>query len=110
LPPFWMYTFFVVMGLMGVGVLIGYKYRWSMGIFTIMWTYLHLMHKTGYNNHYYLLILLCIFMWIAPARHYLSADAKQNPALRRSLLSPWIPCFIILQMRIVYVFATTAKI
>lgn len=109
-PGIWMYLFFVVMGLAGIGVTLGYKYRFSMGLFTVMWTWTYLMSKTGYNNHYYLLILLCIFMWVAPANRYLSLDAKHRPERKRLHMSQWIPLFVIVQMGIVYTFATVAKL
>src|SRR5699024_9141151 len=106
----WMYIFFVVMGLAGVGVALGYKYKFSIGVFTVMWTWTYLMSKTGYNNHYYLLILLCIFMWLATAHRYFSVDVKKNPSLKSTHMPQWVPLFVILQMGIVYTFATVAKI
>lgn len=110
LPGNWMYVFFIVMGIFGVGVTIGYKYRFSMLMFSLMWTYTYLMQKTGYNNHYYLLILLCVFMLIAPAHHNYSLDVKKNPALKRNDMPNWIPVIFILQMAIFYTFAAVAKI
>src|SRR5699024_10072348 len=83
LPSIWMYVFYAVMGCFGVGVTLGYKYKFSIGGFTLMWTWVYLMQKIHYNNHYYLLILLCVFMWIAPAHRYYSLDTKRNPALKK---------------------------
>lgn len=109
-PGSWMYVFYAVMGLFGVGVLLGFKYRISMAGFTLMWMWTYLMDKAGYNNHYYLLLLLCIFMLIVPAHRYYSLDVKRNPSLKQISMPAWIPFFIILQMGIVYTFATVAKI
>lgn len=110
LPGKWSYVFYIVMGIFGVGVTIGYKYKYSMGLFTVMWTWLYLFQKTFYNNHYYLLILLCIFMWMAPANRYFSVDVKQNPSLKKLSMPRWVPLFVIGQMIIVYTFAAVAKI
>lgn len=110
LPGNGMYLFFIVMGVFAIGVMIGYKYKFSMTMFTLMWAWVHFMSKTSYNNHYYLLLLLCVFMILTPANRYLSIDAKQNPEIRNISMPQWIPLFVILQMGIVYTFATVAKI
>ncbi|MEM6721878.1 MAG: HTTM domain-containing protein [Bacteroidota bacterium] len=103
------YFYFAIMGICGFLVMIGYKYRWSMGTFTIMWTTVYLMQKTSYNNHYYLLVLLCVFMWIVPAHHYFSVDAKKNPALKKIHMPNWVLWIFILQLFIVYTYASVAK-
>lgn len=110
LPGNWMYLYFIVMGIFGIGVLIGYKYRYSTAFFTLMWAWTHFMQKTSYNNHYYLLLLLCVFMLIAPAHRYCSVDVKKNPSLKRISMPQWVPLFVIAQMGIVYTFAAIAKI
>ena len=109
LPGVGMYLYVIIMGLCGFLVMIGYKYRWSIGIFTLLWTCAYLMQKTSYNNHYYLLVLLCIFMWIVPAHHYLSVDAERNPALKKNHMPNWCLWIFILQLFIVYTYASVAK-
>ncbi|WP_046743993.1 HTTM domain-containing protein [Kordia zhangzhouensis] len=109
LPGYGMYFYFSLMGICGFFVMLGYKYRWSMGFFTILWTCAYLMQKTSYNNHYYLLILLCVFMWIVPAHHYLSIDAKKNPKIRKIHMPNWVLIIFILQLFIVYTYASIAK-
>ena len=51
LPGNWMYAFYAIMGLFGLMVMIGYKYRISMIAFTLMWSATYFMQKTSYNNH-----------------------------------------------------------
>lgn len=103
------YFYFAIMGICGFLVMLGYKYRWSMGMFTIMWTCVYLMQKTSYNNHYYLLVLLCVFMWIVPAHRYFSLDVKNNPALKKIAMPNWVLVIFILQLFIVYTYASVAK-
>ncbi len=110
LPGIWMYLFFILMGIFGLGVMLGYKYRISITMFTVMWLYTYLMQKTGYNNHYYLLILLCVFMMIVPANRYFSIDAKKNPELKSNSMPNWVPIVFILQMGVFYTFAAIAKL
>lgn len=110
LPGEWMYVYYFVMGLAGVFVMIGYKYRLNIIIYTLMWTAVYLMQKSSYNNHYYLLILLLVFMAIVPAHAYKSVDAKLNPKLKSIHMPNWVIIFIIGLLWIVYTYASMAKI
>ncbi|HET8838199.1 MAG TPA: HTTM domain-containing protein [Flavobacteriaceae bacterium] len=110
LPGNGMYFYFILMGIFGIFVMIGFKYRFSIIAFTLMWTCVYLMQKTSYNNHYYLLILICIFMCFAPAHRYLSIDVRKNPNLQKISMPQWIWLFIVFQLGIVYTFAAGAKI
>lgn len=110
LPGNGMYVYYAVMGVFGLLVMIGFKYRWSMLAFTLMWTATYLMQKTSYNNHYYLLILLSAIMVIQPAHKYLSIDAKLNPSIKSISMPQWCSWVFILQMFIVYTYGSIAKI
>lgn len=110
LPGDWMYVYYAVMGLAGVFVMIGFKYRLSIITYTVMWLAVYLMQKTSYNNHYYLLVLLLVFMSIVPAHKYKSVDAKLNPSLKSTHMPNWVIIFIIAQLWIVYTYASIAKI
>ena len=104
-----MYFYFFLMGVFGVFVMLGYRYKLGIFMYTLMWTMAYLMQKSSYNNHYYLLILLCVFMLIAPAHHYFSLDAKRNPSIKSISMPQWVPWFLILQIWIVYTYASIAK-
>lgn len=109
LPGSWMYVFYAVMGCFGVMVMLGYKYRFSIIAYTIMWTATYFMQKGSYNNHYYLLIILCAIMALQPAHCYKSLDVKFNPELKSISMPNWSRWIIILQMWIVYTYASVAK-
>ena len=110
LPGFGMYYYYILMGMFGFCVMIGYKYRWSMIAFTIMWTATYLMQKASYNNHYYLLILISSFMCIVPANSFLSIDARQNPKITSFKMPNWAKWIFIAQMTIVYTYGSIAKL
>lgn len=110
IPVYGMYFYFFLMGVFGFLVMLGYRYKWSMAGFTVLWTAAYLMQKTSYNNHYYLLVLLCLLMLIVPAHHYASLDVKRNPSLKRNYMPNWCRWFFILQMLIVYTYASVAKL
>ncbi len=109
LPDDWMYVYYALMGFFGLLIMVGYKYRMSMLAFSLMWTATYLMQKSSYNNHYYLLILLSSIMVFQPANRYFSIDAKLNPSIKDISMPRWCSWVFILQMFIVYTYASIAK-
>ena len=105
-----MYFYYVLMGVFGLFIMVGYKYRLSIISFTLMWTATYLMQKSAYNNHYYLLVLISSFMVLLPAHKYASLDANQNPKLKSISMPQWCRVVIILQLFIVYTYASVAKL
>ncbi|KQC30285.1 HTTM domain-containing protein [Flagellimonas eckloniae] len=110
LPGNGMYIYFAIMGTLGILITLGYKYRFSAFAFAIMWAGVYLMQKTSYNNHYYLLMLLAFIMAFLPAAKDFSIDAKLNPKSRSHTMFNWIRWIIILQLFIVYTYASVAKL
>lgn len=110
LPGNWMYIYYIIMGLFGFMIMIGYKYRMSIIAFTLMWATTYVMQKSSYNNHYYLLVLLSAIMICQPANTYFSVDAKINPRIRRNSMPQWCNIVFIAQVGIVYVYASIAKL
>lgn len=109
LPGYGMYFYFATMGILGLLVMVGYKYRWSIGLYTLLWAGAYFMQKTSYNNHYYLLLLVCLMMFFLPANRYASIDAKQNPLIKKLTMPAWCSWVMIIQVTIVYFYATLAK-
>ena len=105
-----MYVYFVVMGIFGLMVMLGYRYRLAIIGYAIMWSAVYLMQKSAYNNHYYLLMLLLWIMALFPAHTSFSLDAKRNPTIRDESMPRWVPILIIAQLWIVYTYASIAKL
>tara|TARA_R110002049_G_scaffold7795_6_gene44039 strand:- start:6349 stop:7473 length:1125 start_codon:yes stop_codon:yes gene_type:complete len=105
-----MYFYFIVMGTLGICIALGYKYRYSIIAFALLWTGVYLMQKTAYNNHYYLLILIATIMAFLPANKNYSLDARSNPALRSNKMYAYVKWIIVLQLLIVYTYASLAKL
>ncbi len=110
LPGLGMYAWFVIMGCLGILVMLGYRYRLSLGLFTLLWTSVYLMQKESYNNHYYLLILVCIIMLWLPANRAVSLDVKQGRTVAASQMPRWCSWILIAQISIVYLFAVVSKL
>ena len=109
LPGNGMYYYYAIMGVFGLLIMVGYKYRFSMFAFTIMWSATYLMQKSSYNNHYYLLMLLSGIMVFLPAHKYASVDVKLNPKIKSYSMPKWCRWVIIIQLFIVYTYASVAK-
>ena len=109
LPGDGMYYYYAIMGAAGVMITLGLYYRASMSIYAIMWAGVYLMQKTNYNNHYYLMMVLCFLMVLMPAHRYASLDVKRKPALKSLSCPQWCLSLFAYQMAVVYVFASLAK-
>ena len=109
LPGNGMYFYYGLMGLFGVFIMVGFKYRWSVVFYGIMWSCVYLMQKSSYNNHYYLLMLLLGIMATFPANRYLSIDVWRKPALKKISMPRWVYIVIIGQVWIVYTYGSIAK-
>lgn len=105
-----MYGWFVVMGCFGVMVMLGYRYRLAMVGYAIMWSTVYLMQKSSYNNHYYLLMLLCWIFAFLPAHRAVSLDARFRESVRSISMPRWVTVFIIVQLFIVYTYGSIAKV
>ncbi|RMB63374.1 HTTM domain-containing protein [Dokdonia sinensis] len=105
-----MYAYFALMGVFGVMVMVGYKYRFAILGYGVMWSAVYLMQKSSYNNHYYLLMLLCGMMALLPAARNISVDAWKNPAIKRISMPRWVVVLIIIQLWIVYTYGSIAKL
>ena len=105
-----MYIVYATMAVLGIMVMIGYRYRLAIVGYELLWTISYLLQKSSYNNHYYLLILLCGLMAIVPAHRYYSVDVKQGYVARSVTCPRWCLLIFVVQVGIVYFFATVAKI
>ncbi|MEJ2585509.1 MAG: HTTM domain-containing protein, partial [Robiginitalea sp.] len=110
LPGYGMYFYFALMGLMGIFVTLGYRYRLSMIAFTLLWTGTYLMQKTAYNNHYYLLVLISAIMCFFPANRACSLDSRRQPEIRKDDMYALVKWVVVLQLFIVYTYAAIAKL
>lgn len=105
-----MYYYFIAMGVCGLLIMFGLFYRISTIVFFVLWTAVYLMQKAEYNNHYYLLILLSAVMIFVPAHRSRSLDVRFGIAPESKTCLNAFTWVFILQILIVYVFASLNKI
>lgn len=104
------YVLFAVCALSALLVAVGWFYRLaSMGLF-LSFTYIELIDKSTYLNHYYFTSLVCLLLVFLPAHVYFSVDAYRNPRLTASQIPAWCTDSLKLLVSLLYVFAGLAKL
>lgn len=106
----WTYLLFIICGIASLFVALGFKYRISIIVFFLSFTYIELMDKTTYLNHYYFISILSFLMIFLPAHAYYSIDALRNEYLRSQEIPAWTIDSIKLLLGIVYFYAGLAKL
>lgn len=104
-----MYVYFFIMGLTSLAVMLGYRYKWTMPLLTILWAGTYFLQKTSYNNHYYLLMIICVYMCFLPAASYKSLDVKANRVKEEVTMPLYFNWIFIFQVSVLYVYGTVAK-
>lgn len=110
LPNNLMYGYFVLMGILGIFIMLGLKYTYSIITYTFLWAGVYFMQKSSYNNHYYLLLLISFCMIFLPANRYNSLDVKLGFVKEKLTMPKWVSLLFITQIIIVYFYASIAKI
>lgn len=112
IKPLGQYTYllFLVCGLSALFVALGYKYKIAIVTFFLSFTYIELMDKTTYLNHYYFVSLVSFLMIFLPANAYASIDARQNPSNAAEKVPAWMVDVLKLMLGMVYFYAGLAKL
>jgi hypothetical protein len=105
-----MYCIFILLALSALFITVGLFYRTSTVIFFILFTYVELIDKTNYLNHYYFVSIASFILIFLPAHRYFSLDVVRNKQLQSTHIPNYFILSIKLQVFIVYFFAGLAKI
>lgn len=104
------YTVFAVLMLCAVGIALGLFYRISALVFFLLFTYVELIDKTNYLNHYYFISIMALLLALLPANGFMALDVKLKLSKAANAVPRWALLTLQLQMAIVYFFAGIAKI
>ncbi|NHF57865.1 HTTM domain-containing protein [Flavobacteriaceae bacterium TP-CH-4] len=104
------YLLFAICGLSAILVAIGYRYRMAIVVFFLSFSYIELMDKTTYLNHYYFISILSFLMIFLPANCYYALDAKRSPERAFQYIPVWAINSLKLLLGIVYFYAGLAKL
>jgi len=103
------YLLFIICFISALFVAIGFKYRVSIILFFLSFTYIELMDKTTYLNHYYFISILSFLMCFLPMNAIFSIDNIINRKQYLKVQS-WTVDSIKLLLSIVYIYAGLAKL
>jgi vitamin K-dependent gamma-carboxylase len=109
-PGAGMHLHFAAMGVLAVLIAVGAFYRVSVALFGVLFAYAHLIDKTNYLNHYYLLICLSVLMAFLPLHRVASVDAWRTRPSPSARVPAWVLWALRAQVGIVYLFGGIAKL
>lgn len=110
LPGNGMYVVFAVMILCALFITLGLFYRAAATGFFLLFTYVELLDKTNYLNHYYFVSIVSMVLCFLPANKYASLDVRFGWTKKVTNIPNWCILIIQLQIGLVYFFAGIAKI
>ena len=105
-----MYILFGLLLCCTLFITFGLFYRISISIYFLLFTYVELIDKTYYLNHYYFISLLSFILIFLPLHRNFSLDAFIGICKKTSHVKSWTINVIKLQIGIVYFFAGIAKL
>ena len=105
--PIGIYTYlvFLICFSSALFVSIGYKYRFAIITLFLSFTYIELMDKATYLNHYYLISCISFLMIFLPCASFFAVDSKKNIKVPK-----WTIDSLKFLIVIVYIYAGLAKI
>ncbi|GAB3799159.1 HTTM domain-containing protein [Spirosoma humi] len=104
------YGLFAVCGLSALLVAIGLFYRLAIISLFLSFTYIELIDKSTYLNHYYFTSMVCLLLIFLPAHAYFSVDAYRHRRLAADRIPAWCLDSLKLLVTILYVYAGMAKL
>jgi hypothetical protein len=105
-----MYIVFALVVIAAILVTLGLFYRVAILTFFLCFTYVELLDKTTYLNHYYFISVMAFLMVWVPAHRYFSLDVWRKPGLWVNTVPAWTINIFKLQLLLVYFFAGVSKL
>lgn len=105
-----MYFHFLGMGILAILIVLGLWYRISAILFFFGFTYIFLLEKARYLNHFYLICLISFLLIFIPAHRTFSLDAWRHSNRRIDKVPAWTVWILRLQIGIPYFYGGLAKL
>ena len=109
-PESVIYLLFILVLISSILIMLGLFYRIATIIFFIAFTYIELLDKTYYLNHYYFVSLIGFLLIFISANQYCSLDAKFGISKASKHCQSWEITILKFQIAVVYIYAGIAKI
>ena len=105
-----MYSLFSLMALSALGIMLGWRYRLAALVFFLSFTYVELIDKANYLNHYYFVSIVALVMIFLPAHYFFSLDSAKKESLQATKVPAWTVNIIKCLLLLVYFYAGVAKL
>ena len=109
-PAYGMYLHFAALGVLALAIAVGFWTRTTTALFALGFTWVHLIDKTNYLNHYYLVSVLAALMVLLPLGVAGSVDARLAPARAADRVPAWTVWVLRAQLALVYFYGGIAKL
>lgn len=109
-PGAGLYLHFILLALAGAAIAVGFLYRAATIAFAVGFTYVLLLDRTNYQNHYYLLLLVSWLMTLLRLNGMMSVDVLQGIAKRRATVPQWMLWLARFHIGLPYFFGGVAKL
>lgn len=110
LPEPGLWAVFIVLTACALCIALGLAYRVSIISFFLLFTYVELLDKTTYLNHYYFISLLSFLLIFLPLNGAWALDNQLGIAPVRTAVPTWMIWLVRVQLGLVYCFAGLAKL
>jgi len=105
-----MYLLFGLMVLSSIGIMLGAFYRISSLVYFLSFTYVELIDKTNYLNHYYFVSIMALVLIFLPANRQFSIDNYLRPKITVGQIPYGFVLILKLLLSLVYFYAGVAKL
>jgi hypothetical protein len=110
LPASGMHFIFWLMASAALLIALGLFYRLSVFAFLVSFTYVELLDKTYYLNHYYFVTVFTFLLLLVPAGRYYSLDVLRKPSSKVVRVPAWTIIILQAQLILVYFLAGLSKL
>ena len=104
------YILFLICGVSAFLVAIGFLYRFAIISLFLSFSYIELLDKSTYLNHYYFISLVCFLLIFLPANVHFSVDSYRSDKITKQFIPQWNIDVLKLTMAILYFYAGLAKV
>ncbi len=101
---------YILMAFAAIGVGLGLFYRLSALVLFLTYTYTFLAEAAMFQNHYYMMSLICFLLILIPANRSLSVDAAIFPEKASSFIPNWCRWVLMFVIALPYVYGGIAKL
>jgi vitamin K-dependent gamma-carboxylase len=110
LPAQLMHAHMLVLAALGLTIAVGYRFRLSMLLYGIAFTYTELIEASLYLNHYWFVSVASFVCAFLPLNAMWSMDERAGRVRRSATVPAWALWTVRAQLAVVYVFAGVAKL